>query len=113
MTTTLEHRYGFEETSGAYRLVLDGSTCIFTKEYDPTRLCSEMAGKLARLLVEDGAEVKAGDAIVELEVMKMYLSLKRLLSNATISSSSGVSWALPARRPRRLLRQPRPTTVPR
>ena len=68
--------YGFEETSGAYRLVLDGSTCIFTKEYDPTRICSEMAGKLARLLVDDGAEVKAGDAIVELEVMKMYLSLK-------------------------------------
>ena len=59
-----------------YRLVLDGSTCIFTKEYDPTRLCSEMQGKLVRLLVEDGAEVKAGEAIVELEVMKMYLSLK-------------------------------------
>ena len=35
-----------------------------------------MAGKLARWLVEDGAAVAKGEAYAEVEVMKMFLSLR-------------------------------------
>lgn len=58
------------------RIILDGFTCNFTPEYDPTRLTSTVAGKLARLLVADGSHVTAGAPYVEIEVMKMYMPLK-------------------------------------
>jgi acetyl-CoA carboxylase/biotin carboxylase 1 len=63
------------EGSGT-RIILDGFTCNFTPEYDPTRLTSSVAGKLARLLVPDGSHVQAGCPYVEIEVMKMYMPLK-------------------------------------
>jgi acetyl-CoA carboxylase / biotin carboxylase 1 len=68
--------YAKQETGGSLRVILDGHTCIFTPEYDPTRLISSGAGKLARLLVADGSHLKKGDPYVEIEVMKMYMSLK-------------------------------------
>ncbi len=58
------------------RIILDGFTCTFTPEYDPTRLTSSVAGKLARLLVPDGSHVAAGSPYVEIEVMKMYMPLR-------------------------------------
>jgi acetyl-CoA carboxylase/biotin carboxylase 1 len=66
--------YTKEESSGL-RLVLNGATCQFSNEYDPTTLRAPMSGKLARYLVEDGARVAAGQPYVEVEVMKMYMSL--------------------------------------
>ena len=51
--------YAKEESSGL-RLVLNGATCQFSNEYDPTTLRAPMSGKLARYLVEDGARVAAG-----------------------------------------------------
>ena len=68
--------YSKHESGGSLRVILDGHTCIFTPEYDPTRLTSSVAGKLARLLVPDGAHLNKGDPYVEIEVMKMYMSLK-------------------------------------
>ena len=68
--------YAKQESGGSLRIILDGHTCIFTPEYDPTRLISTGAGKLARLLVADGAHLNKGDPYVEIEVMKMYMSLK-------------------------------------
>ena len=68
--------YCKQEQSGSLRMTLDGHTCIFTPEYDPTRLASAVAGKLARLLVANGSHVKAGDAYVEIEAMKMYMPLR-------------------------------------
>jgi len=64
-----------KEESGGLRLVLDGATCQFTNEYDPTALRAPMSGKLARYLVEDGSSLKAGTPYVEVEVMKMYMAL--------------------------------------
>lgn len=66
--------YAKEESSGL-RLVLDGATCMFTNEYDPTQLRAAMSGKLSRFLVEDGTDLKAGQPYAEVEVMKMYMSL--------------------------------------
>lgn len=68
--------YSQKEETGGIRMILDGTTCIFTPEYDPTKFTSTVAGKIARLLVPDGAHVNAGDAFVEIEVMKMYMPLK-------------------------------------
>lgn len=66
--------YAREEPAGL-RLSIDGKTCIFPKEYDPTSLTSSVSGKLIRFLVENGDHVEKGQPFVELEVMKMYLTL--------------------------------------
>jgi acetyl-CoA carboxylase/biotin carboxylase 1 len=84
--------YAKEESTGL-RLVIDGATCLFTNEYDPTQvrlafvvktiyttiydlqLRAAMSGKIARYLVDDGASVAAGSAYAEVEVMKMYMPL--------------------------------------
>lgn len=52
--------YANQEASGL-RLSVNGNTCVFTKEYDPTCLDTDVAGKLARRLVSDGARVKEGE----------------------------------------------------
>ena len=41
-----------------------------------TKLISTVAGKIARQLVTDGSHLSAGEAYVEIEVMKMYMPLK-------------------------------------
>jgi acetyl/propionyl-CoA carboxylase alpha subunit len=68
--------YTKKEGNGSFRVIIDGSTYIFTPEYDPTLLRAEAAGKIARFLVPDGSHVNKGDAFVEIEVMKMYMPLK-------------------------------------
>eukprot|EP00603_Paraphysomonas_imperforata_P004269 CAMPEP_0114418674 /NCGR_PEP_ID=MMETSP0103-20121206/3623_1 /TAXON_ID=37642 ORGANISM="Paraphysomonas imperforata, Strain PA2" /NCGR_SAMPLE_ID=MMETSP0103 /ASSEMBLY_ACC=CAM_ASM_000201 /LENGTH=2325 /DNA_ID=CAMNT_0001587049 /DNA_START=49 /DNA_END=7026 /DNA_ORIENTATION=+ len=68
--------YTKKEGNGCFRVKIDGTTYIFTPEYDPTLLRAAAAGKVARFLVPDGAHVMKGDAFVEIEVMKMYMSLK-------------------------------------
>lgn len=52
--------YANQEAAGL-RLSVNGNTCVFTKEYDPTCLDTDVAGKLARRLVSDGARVKEGE----------------------------------------------------
>jgi len=66
--------YLWDEKTGL-RLSIDGKTCVFDVEYDPSQLTSSVSGKVARFLLEDGAHVRAGQAYVEVEVMKMYLPL--------------------------------------
>jgi hypothetical protein len=44
----------------ALRLVMDGRTVIFSKDYDPSLLVAAMAGKLVRYLVPDGEHVSKG-----------------------------------------------------
>ncbi|TYZ66264.1 hypothetical protein PybrP1_008196 [[Pythium] brassicae (nom. inval.)] len=66
--------YATKEAQGL-RLVVDGTTCVFTNEYDPTRLVTNTAGKLARYLVDDGASLRKGLPFAEIEVMKMYMPL--------------------------------------
>lgn len=66
--------YAREEPAGL-RLSIDGKTCLFPKEYDPTTLYSSVSGKLVRYLVENDEHVEVGQPYVELEVMKMYLTL--------------------------------------
>lgn len=64
--------YAIDEPSGL-RLTLDQQTCIFSKEYDPTRLTTEVAGKFVKQLVAEGDHVGANEAFAEIEVMKMFM----------------------------------------
>eukprot|EP01114_Cavostelium_apophysatum_P005452 TRINITY_DN1646_c0_g1_i1.p1 TRINITY_DN1646_c0_g1~~TRINITY_DN1646_c0_g1_i1.p1 ORF type:complete len:2220 (-),score=642.37 TRINITY_DN1646_c0_g1_i1:15-6674(-) len=66
--------YGSETVTGL-KLMINGRTCMFSTEYDPTKLRVTTAGKLVRYLVENGAHVKVGTPYAEMEVMKMYLPL--------------------------------------
>lgn len=66
--------YMREEPTGL-RMSVDGKTCLFPKEYNPTTLTSSVSGKLVRFLVKTDDHVKIGQSYVELEVMKMYLTL--------------------------------------
>lgn len=63
------------EEPGGLRMSVNGKTCLFPKEYDPTLLTSSVSGKLIRFLVSNEDQIKAGQAFAELEVMKMYLTL--------------------------------------
>lgn len=65
--------YGREFPTGL-RLTIDSKTCLFHEEYDPAQLRSAMQGKLVQWLVQDGAHVNKGQAIAEVEVMKMYVT---------------------------------------
>jgi len=67
--------YANDEPSGL-RLTLDSKTCIFSKEYDPTRLTTEVAGKFVKQLVPEGAHVEANEPFAEIEVMKMFMPVK-------------------------------------
>lgn len=60
---------------GAQRFIVDGQTCLFAEEYDPTRLRAQMGGKLLRYLVQDGAAVEKNQPFAEIEVMKMNMQL--------------------------------------
>ncbi|KAA0173957.1 hypothetical protein FNF27_04518 [Cafeteria roenbergensis] len=66
--------YWKEEATGL-RVALDGATCVFTAESDPSKLLADVSGKLVRFLVEDGAHVDKGQGYAEVEVMKMYMPL--------------------------------------
>eukprot|EP01119_Soliformovum_irregulare_P013643 TRINITY_DN365_c0_g1_i1.p1 TRINITY_DN365_c0_g1~~TRINITY_DN365_c0_g1_i1.p1 ORF type:complete len:2213 (-),score=948.81 TRINITY_DN365_c0_g1_i1:73-6711(-) len=63
------------DTPTGLKIQLDGKTCQFSTEYDPTQLRSTTAGKLVRYLVENGAHLDANTPYAEMEVMKMYLPM--------------------------------------
>ncbi|CDR88886.1 acetyl-CoA carboxylase [Sporisorium scitamineum] len=69
------HPVYWREEVGMTRLMVDSKTCLIEQENDPTQIRSPSPGKLVRFLVESGDHVKAGQAIAEIEVMKMYLPL--------------------------------------
>ncbi|KAJ9444459.1 hypothetical protein DIPPA_21452a, partial [Diplonema papillatum] len=73
-----------EEDAACLRVNIDGRTATFTHEVDPTKLRSQMPGKLVRFLVKDGEFVKAHSPFCEVEVMKMYIQLKTAVTG-TIS----------------------------
>ncbi len=80
-----------EEPNGL-RLSIDGKTCLFPQEYDPTILRSSVSGKLIRFIVGSGDHVEVGQPYAEMEVMKMYLALTAPESGfITIEKPEGTS----------------------
>ena len=67
---------GTEEALGL-RLRMEGiATVMVPTIYDPSELRSEFNGKIVRYLQDNGGAVKAGEPYVELEAMKMIMSVK-------------------------------------
>mmetsp|Transcript_13466 Transcript_13466/g.36268 ORF Transcript_13466/g.36268 Transcript_13466/m.36268 type:complete len:2059 (-) Transcript_13466:87-6263(-) len=71
---------GVDEALGL-RLRIEGSATItFPKLRDPSELRSDFNGKVVRYLHADGADVAEGEPFVELEAMKMIMSLRTTAS---------------------------------
>merc|ERR1719410_2092139 len=64
------------EESLGLRLTIGGKTVMLPTVYDPSELRSDVNGKIVRYLHDEGAEVSKGEAYVELEAMKMIMSIK-------------------------------------
>ena len=67
------------------RLNVGGSTVVFSPDYDPSSLRTDVAGKLVKKLVADGSPVVKGQPYAEIEVMKMFMPLK-------VDESGILSW---------------------
>ena len=64
------------DAASGMRISIDGATVAFSPDYDPTSLRTDVAGKLVKKLLPDGAHAKKGEPYGEIEVMKMFMPLK-------------------------------------
>ncbi|CAB9525754.1 Acetyl-CoA carboxylase 1 [Seminavis robusta] len=64
------------EAATGMRINVGGANIAFSPDYDPSSLRSDVAGKLVKRLVGDGAHVRKGEVFAEVEVMKMFMPLK-------------------------------------
>ena len=68
------------------RLNTGGKNIAFSPDYDPSSLRTDVAGKLVKKLVPNGAHVPKGSPYAEIEVMKMFMPLK-------VEESGIITWA--------------------
>lgn len=66
---------GMEEPLGL-RLVLDGATILMPNIIDPSELRTDVTGKVVRYLQDNGGNVEAGEPYIEVEAMKMIMTMK-------------------------------------
>ncbi|KAL7669003.1 hypothetical protein ACOME3_009679 [Neoechinorhynchus agilis] len=59
-----------------YRLFVGTHSIMFNKRLDPSVLRAPSPGKITRHLVQDGEEVKEGVDYIEMEIMKLVMSIK-------------------------------------
>ena len=64
------------DAASGMRISIDGATVAFSPDYDPTSLRTDVAGKLVKKLLPDGAHAKKGEPYGEIEVMKMFMPLE-------------------------------------
>jgi acetyl-CoA carboxylase/biotin carboxylase 1 len=64
------------DAASGMRLNVAGKNIVFSPDYDPTALRTDVAGKLVKKLKPDGAQVKKGEPYCEIEVMKMFMPLR-------------------------------------
>jgi acetyl-CoA carboxylase/biotin carboxylase 1 len=69
------------------RMSVGGTNVVFSPDYDPTSLRTDVAGKLVKKLKPDGARVKKGEPYCEIEVMKMFMPLK-------VDEAGTLSWCM-------------------
>lgn len=75
------------DASTGMKLNVSGATVVFSPDYDPSALRTDVAGKLVKKLKPDGAHVKKGEPYCEIEVMKMFMPLK-------VEESGTLSWCM-------------------
>ena len=64
------------DSATGIRMSVGGATVAFSPDYDPTSLRTDVAGKLVKKLLPDGAHAKKGEPYGEIEVMKMFMPVK-------------------------------------
>jgi len=64
------------EAATGMKINVAGVSIAFSPDYDPSSLRTDVAGKLVKKIVSDGAHVRKGEAYAEVEVMKMFMPLK-------------------------------------
>jgi acetyl-CoA carboxylase/biotin carboxylase 1 len=64
------------DASTGLRMNVGGKNIIFSPDYDPTALRTDVAGKLVKKLKPDNSYVKKGEPYCEIEVMKMFMPLR-------------------------------------
>ncbi|EJK45596.1 hypothetical protein THAOC_35783 [Thalassiosira oceanica] len=74
------------DAASGMKLSIGGKTISFSPDYDPSSLRTDVAGKLVKKLVPNGALVKKGGAYAEIEVMKMFMPLK-------VEEAGVITWA--------------------
>ena len=74
------------ESASDMRLSVGGRMISLSPDFDPSSLRTDVAGKLVKKLVPDGAHVKKGGAYAEIKVMKMFMPLK-------VEESGVILWA--------------------
>lgn len=67
---------GKGDAATGMRINVGGKNVVFSPDYDPTALRTDVAGKLVKKLKPDGSHVKKGEPYGEIEVMKMFMPLK-------------------------------------
>lgn len=75
------------DAASGMRISIDGATVAFSPDYDPTSLRTDVAGKLVKKLLPDGAHAKKGEPYGEIEVMKMFMPLK-------VEESGVLTWCI-------------------
>jgi acetyl-CoA carboxylase / biotin carboxylase 1 len=74
------------DSATGMRMNVGGKNVVFSPDYDPTALRTDVAGKLVKKLKPDGSRVKKGEPYCEIEVMKMFMPLK-------VEESGILSWS--------------------
>ncbi|CBZ50010.1 hypothetical protein NCLIV_004860 [Neospora caninum Liverpool] len=69
------HKFNGREEPLGLRLQVDGSTVLLPNVFDPSELRSDVTGKVVRYLVPDKSQVNKGEPYVEVEAMKMVMTL--------------------------------------
>jgi acetyl-CoA carboxylase / biotin carboxylase 1 len=64
------------DVSTGMRMNVGGKNVMFSPDYDPTALRTDVAGKLVKKLKPDNSYVKKGEPYCEIEVMKMFMPLR-------------------------------------
>ena len=70
------HRIVGRNEALGVRLNLDGSTILMPNIIDPSELRTDVTGKVVRYLQENGAMVEADTPYIEVEAMKMIMTMK-------------------------------------
>lgn len=75
------------DASTGLRMNVGGKNVLFSPDYDPTALRTDVAGKLVKKLKPDNSYVKKGEPYCEIEVMKMFMPLR-------VEESGTLNWCV-------------------
>lgn len=64
-----------EDSKVGMKLLIDGWSCFYPPDLDPSNMCSNSTGKLVEYLIADNEHVTEGQPYCNIEAMKMIMPL--------------------------------------